>query len=85
MSQKCRTTIIGTALVRAAFPNAAEAYLVEVAPLQVSGKADILLEDYGIAGQGKVFALGDSWIYNKYIDHKQNREIATNLFRVLLQ
>ena len=36
------------------------------------------------AGQGEVFALGDPWIYNEYIDLKNNRAIAANLFRNLL-
>ena len=33
----------------------------------------------------EVFALGDPWIYNEYIDHKDNRAVATNLFRQLLR
>jgi unsaturated rhamnogalacturonyl hydrolase len=72
------------------FEGAAEAYLVEVAPLKLSAEVQVLLADQGTpimahAGKGEVFALGDPWIYNEYIDHKNNRAIATNLFRNLLK
>ncbi|MDQ6676284.1 MAG: DUF4350 domain-containing protein [Acidobacteriota bacterium] len=74
------------------FQDAPEAYLVEVAPLKVSGDVKVLLADHGTpimalaqAGKGEVFALGDPWLYNEYIDHKNNRAIATNLFRGLLR
>ncbi len=75
----------------AMFENGLNVYLVEVAPLKISGKADVLFEHQGTAimaladyGKGRVFALGDPWIYNEYIDHKDNRRIATNLLRLLL-
>jgi unsaturated rhamnogalacturonyl hydrolase len=74
------------------FEGAPEVYLVEVAPLRLSAGVDTLLADNGTpimalahAGKGEVFALGDPWIYNEYIDHKNNRAIATNLFRDLLK
>ena len=74
------------------FEGAAEVYLVEVAPLKVSPEVVVVLADHGTAimalakaGKGEVFALGDPWIYNEYIDHKNNRAIATNLFRNLLK
>ncbi len=74
------------------FDGAPEAYLVEVAPLKVSAGVKILLADHGTpimalaeAGKGKVFAVGDPWDYNEYIDFKNNRAIATNLFRRLLK
>jgi unsaturated rhamnogalacturonyl hydrolase len=74
------------------FEGAAEVYLVEVAPLKVAPEVQVLLSDRGTTimaqakpGKGEVFALGDPWIYNEYIDHKNNRTIATNLFRSLLQ
>ncbi len=74
------------------FDGAPEAYLVEVAPLKVSAGVKILLADHGTpimalaeAGKGKVFAVGDPWVYNEYIDFKNNRAIATNLFRSLLK
>ena len=53
--------------------------------------AEPVLVDHGINimaltryGKGLVFAAGDPWIYNEYIDHKDNRQIATKLFRLLL-
>ena len=65
---------------------------MEVAPLKVSAEVKVLLADHGTpimalaqAGKGEVFALGDPWIYNEYIDHKNNRAIAANLFRNLLK
>ena len=75
----------------AIFENGLNVYLVEVAPLKISGDASVLLEHQGTPimalakyGKGRVFALGDPWIYNEYIDHKDNRRIATNLLRLLL-
>ena len=74
------------------FDGAPEVYLVEVAPLKVSADVKVLLADHGTpimalaeAGKGQVFALGDPWIYNEYIDFKNNRAIAANLFRSLLK
>ena len=74
------------------FQGAPEVYLVEVAPLKVSADVKIVLADHGTpimvlaqAGKGEVFALGDPWVYNEYMDHKDNRAIATNLFRDLLK
>jgi unsaturated rhamnogalacturonyl hydrolase len=74
------------------FEGAPEVYLVEVAPLKVSAEVKVLLADHGIpimalaeAGKGKVFAVGDPWVYNEYIDLKNNRAVAANLFRSLLR
>jgi unsaturated rhamnogalacturonyl hydrolase len=74
------------------FEGGLETYLVEVAPLKLATEVQILLADHGTpimalahAGKGEVFALGDPWVYNEYIDHKNNRAIATNLFRNLLR
>jgi unsaturated rhamnogalacturonyl hydrolase len=74
------------------FEGAPEVYLVEVAPLKVSTDVKILLADRGTpimalaqAGKGKVFAVGDPWVYNEYVDYKNNRAVVTNLFRELLQ
>jgi len=74
------------------FEGAPEVYLVEVAPLKVSSDVKIVLVDHGTpimalaqAGKGKVFAVGDPWVYNEYIDPKNNRAVVTNLFRDLLQ
>jgi unsaturated rhamnogalacturonyl hydrolase len=73
------------------FGDGATIYLVEIAPLKVTGSAQVLLEDHGTpvmalarAGKGLVFALGDPWVYNEYIDRNDNRKVAENLFRMLL-
>ncbi|HZS56686.1 MAG TPA: DUF4350 domain-containing protein [Bryobacteraceae bacterium] len=74
------------------FNRGLTAYLVEVAPLTVNADAQILLSDHGTPimalthkGKGLVFAVGDPWVYNEYIDRYDNREIASNLFRLLLR
>ncbi len=74
------------------FAGAPEVYLVEVAPLKLSGDAKPVLTDNGtvimaeaVVGKGRVFALGDPWIYNEYIDKKDNRSVATKLFQNLLK
>jgi len=74
------------------FDGAPEVYLVEVAPLKVSAEVKVLLADHGTpimalatAGKGEVFAIGDPWVYNEYIDFKNNRAVAANLFRSLLR
>ena len=74
------------------FDEGLTVYLVEIAPLKLTGNARILLEDHGTpvmaladSGKGKVFALGDPWVYNEYIGRNDNRKVAENLFRLLLQ
>lgn len=76
----------------AIFEGAPKVYLVEVAPLKLAGKVDVLLEDKGTPimamahpGKGEVFALGDPWIYNEYMGRNDNRAVALNLFRSLLK
>jgi unsaturated rhamnogalacturonyl hydrolase len=68
------------------------AYLVEVAPLKLSGPAKPVLTDKGVdvmalarVGRGMVFALGDPWLYNEYLGKNDNVRIATNLFTMLLE
>jgi len=74
------------------FEGAPEVYMVEIAPLKVSADVKLLLADHGTpimalaqANRGEVFALGDPWVYNEYIDYKNNRAVASNLFRYLLR
>ena len=74
------------------FEGGLSVYLVEVAPLKLTGTAEPILVDHGTNimalaryGKGQVFAVGDPWIYNEYINRKDNRQIATRLFRLLLQ
>jgi unsaturated rhamnogalacturonyl hydrolase len=74
------------------FEDGLQVYIVELAPLKVAGNAEVILADKGTdimalahADKGLVFALGDPWIYNEYIGHKDNRRIATNLFGLLMK
>ena len=73
------------------FSGGLKVYLVEVAPLKITGQVAVLLEDHGTPlmavahpGKGAVFALGDPWVYNEYINRNDNRKVAENLFRILL-
>ena len=36
-------------------------------------------------GQGQVFAVGDPWLYNEYINRYDNRRLGLNLFQLLLR
>ena len=74
------------------FEDRLQAYLVEVAPLKLVAPAEPMLTDNGTdvmalahVGRGIVFALGDPWLYDEYIDKNDNPRIATNLFRMLLE
>jgi unsaturated rhamnogalacturonyl hydrolase len=74
------------------FEGGLQAYLVEVAPLKLTAPAEAVLTDKGTdimalaqVGRGMVFALGDPWLYDEYIEHNDNVRIATNLFTMLLE
>lgn len=67
-------------------------YAVDVAPLEVSGDAQILVAERETPimamttfGRGRVVALGDPWLYNEYIGTADNRRLAHSLFAYLLQ
>jgi unsaturated rhamnogalacturonyl hydrolase len=79
------------------FRGVSKIYIKEVSDLSLSGKAEAILTENGkvlIAecryGKGYVFAIGDPWIYNEYIDHDrlpesfENRKAAENLTELLL-
>lgn len=73
------------------FEGGLQAYLVEVAPLKLVAPAEPMLTHEGTdvmalahVGRGMVFALGDPWLYNEYIERNDNVRIATNLFTMLL-
>lgn len=73
------------------FGGGSTVYLVEVAPLDVKDRAAVLLADQGTplmalvrADAGEVFAVGDPWLYNEYIDREDNRKVGTALVRRLL-
>jgi unsaturated rhamnogalacturonyl hydrolase len=79
------------------FNGVKKIYIKEVSDINISGTAKAILTENGrvlIAenhfGKGYVFAIGDPWIYNEYIDHDrlpksfENRKAAENLTDLLL-
>ena len=79
------------------FKGVSKIYIKEVSDIHLSGNARAVLTENGkvlIAenklGKGYIFAIGDPWIYNEYIDHDrlpesfQNRKAAENLTDLLL-
>ena len=68
-----------------------EAYFVEVAPLKLVAPVEPILTHEGTdvialahVGREMVFALGDPWLYDEYIERNDSVAIATNLFKTLL-
>jgi len=72
-------------------------YLKEISTLKITKPAKEILTDNGDVimasakiGKGFVFAVGDPWFYNEYIDHRKlpasfdNKQAAHNLFTWLL-
>jgi unsaturated rhamnogalacturonyl hydrolase len=81
----------------ALFKGVSKIYIKEVSDINLTGTAKPILKENGkvlIAenrfGKGYVFAIGDPWIYNEYIDHDrlpesfENRKAAENLTDILL-
>jgi unsaturated rhamnogalacturonyl hydrolase len=81
----------------ALFKGVSKIYIKEVADINLSGTAKSILTENGKVlmaenkyGKGYVFAIGDPWIYNEYIDHDrlpesfENRKAAENLTDLLL-
>ncbi len=79
------------------FRGVKKIYLKEVSSIETWNNAKPVLKDNNEAymaeskyGKGFVFAVGDPWIYNEYIDHKylpadfDNLKAATNLVDYLL-
>jgi len=79
------------------FKGVSKIYIKEVSSIDLKGNAKAILTENGkvlIAeckyGKGYVFAIGDPWIYNEYIDHAvlpgsfQNKKAAENLTDLLL-
>jgi unsaturated rhamnogalacturonyl hydrolase len=79
------------------FKGVTKIYMKEVSDINLSGTAKaILTENRKVLiaenryGKGYVFAIGDPWIYNEYIDHDrlpvsfENRQAAENLTDLLL-
>lgn len=81
----------------ALFKGVAKIYMKEISDINLSGTAKAILMENGRVllaenkfGKGYVFAVGDPWIYNEYIDHDrlpesfENRKAAENLTDLLL-
>ncbi|MCX6326983.1 MAG: DUF4350 domain-containing protein [Bacteroidia bacterium] len=79
------------------FKGVSKIYIKEVSDINLSGTAKAVLTENGRVlmaenryGKGYVFAIGDPWIYNEYIDHDrlpvsfENRKAAENLTDILL-
>jgi unsaturated rhamnogalacturonyl hydrolase len=79
------------------FKGVSKIYIKEVSDINLSGTAKAVLTENGKVlmaenkfGKGYVFAIGDPWIYNEYIDHDrlpetfENRKAAENLTDLLL-
>lgn len=79
------------------FKGVAKIYMKEISDISVSGTATAVLNENGKVlmaenrfGKGYVFAVGDPWIYNEYIDHAylpesfDNKKAVENLTGILL-
>jgi unsaturated rhamnogalacturonyl hydrolase len=79
------------------FKGVTKIYIKEVSDINLSGSAKAILTEKSKVlmaenrfGKGYVFAIGDPWIYNEYIDHDrlpesfENRKAAENLTDLLL-
>ena len=79
------------------FKGVSKIYIKEVSDINFSANAKAVLTENGKVlvaesknGKGYVFAIGDPWIYNEYIDHDrlpasfENRKSAENLTEFLL-
>jgi len=80
------------------FKNVSKIYLKEISSLTLTSKASAVLVENGNVimaessfGKGFVFAVGDPWIYNEYMDHDRlpadftNRAAAENFTEYLMQ
>jgi hypothetical protein len=79
------------------FKGVTKIYIKDVSDINISGNAKPILTEKGKVlmaenkfGKGYVFAIGDPWIYNEYIDHDslpdsfENLKAAENLTDLLL-
>lgn len=67
------------------FNQARDLYLKEISTIKVTGKAETILSLNGDTaaisvkyGKGTVFALGDPWLYNEYVDGRKMNGIFQN-------
>jgi lysophospholipase L1-like esterase len=80
------------------FKGVKQIYMKEISTLKIQDPATAIFSDkgdviiaYAKVGKGGVFAVGDPWLYNEYIEHRklpaeyENDKAAENLFRWLLE
>lgn len=80
------------------FKGVRQIYMKEISTLKIQDPATAIFSDkgdviiaYAKVGKGGVFAVGDPWLYNEYIEHRklpaeyENDKAAENLFRWLLE
>jgi unsaturated rhamnogalacturonyl hydrolase len=80
------------------FKGVKQIFIKELSTLSAQEPATVIFSDRGDAimafarlGKGVVFAVGDPWLYNEYMDHRrlpegyENDKAAENLFRWLLE
>ncbi|HNQ15670.1 MAG TPA: hypothetical protein PKM58_08905, partial [Pyrinomonadaceae bacterium] len=67
------------------FRTARKLYLKEISTIKLSGRAEPVLkmgDDVVMAkvkfGKGTVFAIGDPWLYNEYVDGRKMKGIYDN-------
>jgi lysophospholipase L1-like esterase len=79
------------------FKNVKQIFMKEVSSLQIQKPAEAILTENGMVlmasarvGKGMVFAVGDPWLYNEYMDTRrlpadyENAKAGENLFQWLL-
>jgi lysophospholipase L1-like esterase len=80
------------------FKNVKQIFMKEISSLKIEKPAEPVLMENGIVfmasvhiGKGMVFAVGDPWLYNEYMDTRrlsadyENAKAGENLFRWLLE
>jgi lysophospholipase L1-like esterase len=79
------------------FKNVKQIFMKEICSLSIEKPAEAVLVEHGRVfmaecrfGKGLVFAVGDPWLYNEYLDNRklpqgyENKEAAVGFFRWLL-
>ena len=80
------------------FKNVKQIFIKEVSSLRIEKPAEPVLTENGLVlmaaarlGKGLVFAIGDPWLYNEYMDTRrlpaeyENSKAGRNLFQWLLE
>ncbi|HVN49236.1 MAG TPA: hypothetical protein VMU30_10515, partial [Bacteroidota bacterium] len=80
------------------FKDVKQIFLKEICSITIQKPAEVVLQENGLVfmasariGKGLVFAVGDPWLYNEYMDTRflsadyENTKAGVNLFRWLLE